>query len=122
MTRPDIRNAPLALRALVIEPVDEVIIGSRRYKFDLSWHPELEAELQRMSTVVGFGPIVVQSCANKEIASKNTAGTFEFLPSDEWCRWFLRKCNYVARRKTGHRHARSNTPTQSGSLSLFDEI
>ena len=56
MTRPDIRNclleiknAPLALRALVIEPVDEVIIGHRKYKFDPSWHNELKAELERFT-------------------------------------------------------------------------
>ena len=68
----------------------------------------------RMSSVVGFGPIVVQVAA-MDIAFKNTSGITSFLPSIEWCRWFLRLSGYVVRRKTGHRY-------QPQQVELQDQI
>jgi hypothetical protein len=79
-----------------------------KYVFSPTWYEKLKQSLLEHQNTVGFGPLIVQSEARR-ISGESTAGIEEFIPSEQWCRWFLRiQMGFVVRRKTSHRY----TPQQ----------
>jgi hypothetical protein len=69
-----IRKAKEALASLKVEPD----LNPSKFKFSPTWYQELTDYLMKHQDTVGFGPVMVQSCAH-HIGSKNTLGTLDLF-------------------------------------------
>jgi hypothetical protein len=76
-----------------------------RIKFLSSWYAELEAAARELSSVVGFGPTIVQSLAADIYMAHMglTEDQLDWMPSKRWVYWFMHQIMGLSvRRVTGH--------------------
>ena len=99
----DIDRARKEAKAMTVSDEPVCVTDDRRFTFLPSWHEKLAKRCNELQDVMGFGVAIVQAFAS-EIYSEELLVplTQAWIPSLEWCYWFLdKKLGLVKRRVTG---------------------
>ena len=94
----------MALKKLEEEPSFATTSNiGRPYTFFPEWHEELALNLDQNKYLPGFGTLYVQVAAAQLYKEKTADMLVPFVPSVQWCRWFLRQSGFVVRRRSKHK-------------------
>ena len=99
----DIDRARKEAKAMTVPDEPACVSVDRKFTFLPSWHAKLAKRCNELQDVMGFGVSIVQAFASEIYSEELLVPIAEaWVPSLEWCYWFLdKKLGLVKRRVTG---------------------